>query len=57
MINSWYVFEVMSSYKYFAAMLLGFVGLLSLVELEGFRPGSLIYANGIERVLVDFYRG
>jgi len=38
MINSVRVFEVMSSFRYFAAMLLGFDGLLSLIELEGFSP-------------------
>jgi len=36
----------MSSYRYFAAMLLGFDGLLSLVELEGFSPGRSDLCKG-----------
>lgn len=46
MINSLCVFEVMSSYRHFAAMLLGFDGLLSLVELEGFGPGRSDLCKG-----------
>ena len=42
MISSLGVYGVMSSYRYFAAMLLGFDGLHSLVELEGFSPDGLV---------------
>lgn len=46
MINFVRVFEVISSFRYFAAMLLGFDDLLSLIELEGFSPNMSNLCKG-----------
>lgn len=51
MISSLGVYGVMSSYRYFAVMLLGFGGMCSSVELEGFSPDELVLCKWNGKVL------
>ena len=54
MISSLDAYEVMNLYRCSATMLLGFSGLRSLIELQGFSPNGLVCANEIQRVLDGF---